>query len=139
MELEQQSLAEVPVVAEDDIAKTSLACVAGIVFPGLGHALLGKWDRAVVYAGSICLMFFIGLSLDARLFNPDFSEFFSALKFIADAGSGALYWVCWLRGAGSGDPSAYTYDFGNVFVYVAGLLNMLVVVDVFDISRGRKK
>jgi hypothetical protein len=39
---------------------------------------------------------------------------------------------------GAGEPTTYTYDFGNVFIYVAGLLNMLVVVDAFDIARGRK-
>ena len=49
-----------------------------------------------------------------------------------------FYWLCWLRGLGTGDPTAYTYDFGNVFVYTAGLLNMLVIVDVYDIALGRK-
>jgi hypothetical protein len=101
--------------------------------------ILQKWDRALVFFGAICTMFFLGLYLSARLFNPDFSDLFSSLKFIADAGSGLLYWVSWLRGMGVGDPPAYTYDFGNVFVYTAGLLNMLVVVDAFDIAMGRKQ
>jgi hypothetical protein len=39
---------------------------------------------------------------------------------------------------GAGSPSAYTYDFGNIFIYVAGLLNMLVIVDAFDVAVGRK-
>ena len=42
-------------------------------------------------------------------------------------------------GFGVGDPTAYTYDYANVFIYVAGLLNMLVIVDVFDIAMGRKQ
>ena len=33
---------------------------------------------------------------------------------------------------------AITYEYGNTFVIVAGLLNMLVVLDVFDIAKGRK-
>jgi len=119
--------------------KTAAACVAGALIPGLGHALLSKWDRAIVFFASICVMFALGLRLDARLFSPDFSDLFSILKFLADAGNGLLYWVSWLRGLGVGDPTAYTYDFGNVFVYVAGLLNMLVVVDAFDIAMGRKQ
>ena len=44
-----------------------------------------------------------------------------------------------MRGIGQGAPAAYTYDFGNIFIYVAGLLNMLVVVDAFDIAMGRKE
>lgn len=119
--------------------KTLSGCVAGALIPGLGHALLGKWDRAVVFFGSITLMIVIGLHLQGRLYNPDFSDIFSTLKFVADAGSGLLYWIPWLRGLGAGDPTAYTYDYANLFIYVAGLLNMLVIIDVFDIAMGRKQ
>ncbi|HYK89704.1 MAG TPA: DUF6677 family protein [Acidobacteriota bacterium] len=128
-----------PVPSQAGLLKTAAACVAGVLVPGLGHALLNKWDRAVVFFGSISAMFFLGLRLHARLFSPDFSDFFAILKFAADAGSGLLYWISWLWGLGQGDPAAYAYDFGNVFVYVAGLLNMLVVVDAFDIAMGRKQ
>ena len=61
------------------------------------------------------------------------------MKFIADAGTGVLYWMAWANGSGSGDPTAYAYGYANVFLYVAGLLNMLVVIDVFDIAVGRKQ
>lgn len=120
------------------VLKAIGVCVAGALVPGLGHAILQKWDRALVFLGSIAIMFVIGLRLDARLFGPDFSDLFSVLKFVADAGAGLLYWISWVRGLGPGEPSAYSYDFGNVFLYVAGLLNMLVVVDAFDIAMGRK-
>jgi hypothetical protein len=120
------------------IVKAIGACLAGILVPGLGHAMLQKWDRAIVFLGSISIMFALGLRLQARLFSPDFSDLFTTLKFVADAGSGLLYWISWFRGLGPGEPSVYTFDFGNVFIYVAGLLNMLVVVDAFDIAIGRK-
>jgi hypothetical protein len=119
--------------------KTFAACIAGAFMPGLGHALLRKWDRAIVFFGSISAMFGLGLLLNGRLFNPEFGDLFSILKFIADAGSGLLYWIFWLQGSGKGDPTAYTYDYANVFIYVAGLLNMLVIVDVFDVAMGRKQ
>jgi hypothetical protein len=120
-------------------AKTIAACVAGAFVPGLGHALLRKWDRAIVFFGCISIMVTLGILLDGRLFSPGFEDFFSTLKFIAGAGSGLLYWIPWLQGAGVGDPTAYTYDYANVFIHVAGLLNMLVVVDVFDIALARKR
>jgi hypothetical protein len=119
--------------------RTIGACVAAALVPGLGHAILLKWDRAIVFLVSISVLFTIGIQLQGRLFSPDFSDLFSTLKFIADAGSGLLYWISWLRGLGGGEPSAYTYDFGNIFIYVAGLLNMLVIVDAFDIGMGRKR
>jgi hypothetical protein len=118
---------------------TVVACVAGALIPGLGHAVLRKWDRALIFFGSITLMLVLGIQLQGRLFNPEFGDLFSTLKFIADAGSGLLYWIAWLRGLGAGDPTAYTYDYANVFIYVAGLLNMLVIVDIFDIALGRKQ
>jgi len=124
--------------SELSIAHTTFACVVAALVPGLGHAVMKKWDRALVFFASITLMFFIGVALQGRVFGADFSDLFSTLKFIADAGAGLLYWVARLRGMGVGEPTSYTYDFGNVFIYVAGLLNMLVVVDAFDIARGRK-
>jgi hypothetical protein len=119
--------------------KAAMVCVAGVLIPGLGHALFRKWDRALVFFGCILLMIAAGLHLDGRLFAPDFSDLFTSLKFLADAGAGLFYWIPWLHGAGKGDLTAYTYDYANVFIYVAGLLNMLVVVDVFDIAMGRKQ
>jgi hypothetical protein len=119
--------------------KTFTACISGAFVPGLGHALLRKWDRAIVFFGCIATMIAFGIGMHGRLFNPEFGDFFATLKFIADAGSGLLYWIPWLQGSGTGDPTAYTYDFANVFIYVAGLLNMLIVVDVFDIALGRKQ
>jgi hypothetical protein len=31
-----------------------------------------------------------------------------------------------------------TYEYGNTFLIVAGLLNTLAVLDVFDLGMGRK-
>jgi hypothetical protein len=119
--------------------RIAIACFGGYLVPGLGHALLGKWDRAVVFFGSLTIMVVLGIQLQGRIFSPDLGDFFSTLKFIAEAGAGLLYWIPWLRGLGVGDPQAYTYDYANVFIYVAGLLNMLIIVDVFDIGLGRKR
>ena len=118
--------------------KTFSACVAGACIPGLGHALLQKWDRALVFFASISIMLVLGISLQGRIFSPAFGDFFPTLKFLAEAGLGLFYWIPYLKGIGIGDPTAYTYDYANVYIYVAGLLNMLVIVDVFDIALGRK-
>ena len=40
---------------------------------------------------------------------------------------------------GKGEITSLTFDYGNVFLYGAGLLNMLIVLDAFDIAVGRKK
>jgi len=33
---------------------------------------------------------------------------------------------------------AASYEYGNAFLIVAGLLNMLIVIDAWDIALGRK-
>jgi hypothetical protein len=43
-----------------------------------------------------------------------------------------------MLGAGAGRVVALTYEYGNAFIIVAGLLNMLVVLDAFDTAHGRK-
>ena len=51
-------------------------------------------------------------------------------------------WWLWRRlrafGLGKGVVTAASYDYGNTFLIVAGLLNMLVVLDAYDIALGRK-
>jgi len=121
-----------------DAAKTAVVCVAGALIPGLGHALLRKWDRAAVFFSCIAAMMVIGVQLDGRLFDPGFQDLYAILKFFAEAGAGLFYWIPWTMGAGMGDNTAYTHDFANLFIYVAGLLNMLTIIDAFDIARGRK-
>ena len=42
-------------------------------------------------------------------------------------------------GLGGGDVRAVTYEYGNTFLLVAGLLNYLAMLDAFDIAVGRKQ
>jgi hypothetical protein len=53
-----------------------------------------------------------------------------------------LYIVSWLLGIGfEEDPvqaARVTYEYGNTFLLIAGLLNYLVMLDAFDIAAGRR-
>ncbi len=119
--------------------KATVSCIAGLLIPGLGHALLKKWTRALVFFFSISIMVMLGVQMHGQLFGPEFTDIFSALKFIAEAGAGLLYWIPFLADFATANARAYTYDYANLFLYVAGLLNMLIVIDAFDISLGRKQ
>jgi len=61
-----------------------------------------------------------------------------ALQALADLGIGIPYFIASAIGAGSGNVRAVTYEYGNAYIIVAGLMNLLVVVDVYDIALGRK-
>ena len=61
-----------------------------------------------------------------------------ALAALADMGIGIAFFIARSTGAGAGRVVALTYEYGNAFLIVAGLMNMLVVLDAFDIAQGRK-
>ena len=83
-------------------------------------------------------MFAIGLVLQGRLFPFEVSQPLVALAAIANLGIGGPYFMARAMGYGGGRAVAVTYEYGNAFLIVAGLLNFLVVIDAFDIAVGRK-
>ena len=68
----------------------------------------------------------------------DLSEPLDCLAALADLGIGIPYFVATTLGFGGGQVRAVTYEYGNAFIVVAGLLNLLVVIDTYDIAVGRK-
>jgi hypothetical protein len=52
--------------------------------------------------------------------------------------AGLPYLIARAFGAGAGVATAITYEYGNTFMIAAGLLNTLVMLDAFDIARGKK-
>ena len=83
-------------------------------------------------------MFAFGLALDGRIFPFEVAQPLVFLAAAADLGIGALYVLAVAGGLGSGDVMSATHEYGNSFLIVAGLLNVLVVLDAFDIAQGRK-
>jgi hypothetical protein len=90
-------------------------------------------------------MFLLGLGLGGHLFSVSssdqgFSALLQLLPMIANVGSGALYIVCWLFNVGFAENAQrLTYEYGNTFLLVAGLLNYLSTLDAFDLAAGRKE
>jgi hypothetical protein len=83
-------------------------------------------------------MFIIGLALHGRIFPFEFSEPLVGLAAVADLGLGLPWLLAGMAGVGGGTVTASTYEYGNCFLIVAGLLNFLVILDAFDIAKGRK-
>ena len=115
-----------------------LLCLAAWAVPGSGHLWLGRRSKGIVFLLALPLMFAIGMSLDGRLFPFDMSEPLVGLAAFANLGIGVPYFIAGAFGLGTGDVRAVTYEYGNAFLIVAGLLNMLVVIDAFDVALGRK-
>jgi hypothetical protein len=115
-----------------------LMCAVAWFVPGAGHLWLARRQKGAVFLVALTLMFGFGLWLEGRLFPFEPSQPLVALAAIADLGVGLPYFVAQAFGAGRGNVIAISYEYGNTFIIAAGLLNMLVVLDVFDIAKGRK-
>ncbi len=113
-------------------------CVGAWLIPGLGHALYGKPRKAIILLVILTFMFVCGLALGGRVFPFAGPEPLVWLAAAAQWGLGAPRLVAAITGWGPGNVVAATYEYGNTFLIVAGLLNSLAVLDVFDLGVGRK-
>lgn len=140
---ERETVAEAS-VPESAPAGAWLAGVLGWLVPGLGHFLQGRWWRGLILGGAVWAMFIAGLWLGGHLFplsnpNDGSSLLLQVPPVIANLGAGVLYLFCYLTETGFTDQaSRATYEYGNTFLLVAGLLNYLIMLDAFDIGAGRK-
>jgi len=119
-------------------ANPYVICAAAWAVPGAGHLWLGRYQKGLTLLVLLPLMFACGLWIEGRLFPFQITEPLVALAAVADVGIGLPYFLAKVAGVGAGRVVAITYEYGNTYVIVAGLLNMLAVLDVFDIAQGRK-
>ena len=115
-----------------------LLALASWAVPGAGHLWLGRRSKGLVFLIALPAMFAFGLALSGRIFPFDLSEPLAALAALADLGIGVTYFAAGALGYGAGQVRAVTFEYGNAFLIVAGLLNSLVVIDACDIAKGRK-
>lgn len=137
--VEETSNAETPRVAW-------LMGLAAWAVPGLGHLLQRRWGRGLLLGGAVWVMFITGLALGGHLFTVSSKEqgllavAVQLLPMSANVGSGLLYLICWITNTGFAEQAHHlTYEYGNTFLLVAGLLNYLAALDAFDIAAGRKE
>jgi len=115
-----------------------LLCLASWAIPGLGHLWLGRRSKGLIFLIALPLMFAIGLAFKGRIFPFDLADPLVALEAMANFGIGLVYFLAAPLGLGRGDVRAVSYEYGNTFLIVAGLLNLLVVIDAYDVALGRK-
>ncbi len=122
--------------------KTIAACVAGFVLPGLGHVVLGKYIRGALIGAVIIIMFVLGFVMEGHLYKPESQDWLTWFFSFLDVGIGLPYFVClandWGFQVTEAQAAKVTYEYGNTFFCVAGALNMLSVMDAYDIGVGRK-
>ena len=143
------------------VGLTAMAIVSGWLIPGLGHIVLGRVRRGIFFATLVLGSFALGMAHDGRLALRDDRQapILSALQVVANAGVGVADLLARARVYGVAtyslprDPAEREYGtrltilrdrtksiasiYGTAYLWAAGLMNLLLLFDIWDIGRGR--
>jgi hypothetical protein len=137
-----------------------LPCLLAWVLPGLGHAWLGRRGRAAAFFLIVLATFALGLASGGSASVVDRQQPLSFLATLDGLAMGPLDILARKLTLGEmvfalpdaeGDPHRQallgrirervkiaTYEYGSTFLLTAGLMNILLILDAFDIASGRK-
>jgi hypothetical protein len=87
-------------------------------------------------------MFVLGLMMRGPLFQPQGGDLLTTIiyygGFVAHLASGILYIATVALGYTQADVAGHVHDYGTKFLVGAGLLNILAMVDAYEIAIGKK-
>ena len=124
------------------VAEWAPALALSWLVPGGGHLLLKRTGRGLLLMAAITSMFVCGLMMRGAMFQPESGDLLTTLintgGFIGDMASGILFLLSQWLGYSQPDVAGAVHDYGTKFLVTAGLLNILAMVDAFEIAARRK-
>jgi hypothetical protein len=137
-----------------------IACALAWLAPGVGHLYLGRRRRAVVFFVVVLAMFFLGLAAGGAATLADPRQPLTYLATADNIATGPIELVGRRKTYGrlvyhlpgdEADPvrlellerlrsraAGGSSEYGSTFLLVAGLMNILLILDAWDIATGRK-
>jgi hypothetical protein len=112
--------------------------LAGWMVPGLGHALLKMWGRALAIFLTVGFLVYLGAGMRGNIFAAGGEDAFSRLGYMADLGAGSFYYAARMEETTGADVSHADGDYGTRFLATAGVLNLLAALHAYEAARGRK-
>jgi hypothetical protein len=126
----------------NSVSKWLPAVLVAWIVPGGGHFLLKRPGRGGLIAASVTAMFLLGLMMRGALFQPQTGDLLTTViyvgGFIGNLMSGLLYFLTVWLGYSQPDVAGHVHDYGTKFLVAAGLLNVLAMVDAYEIATGKK-
>jgi hypothetical protein len=113
--------------------------------PGGGHLLLKRTGRGAVLMSTVVIMFVLGLLMRGVMFQPTRADLLTTIitcgGFLGDLASGLLYLLAYVFGYVNNvvDVAGHVHDNGTKFLVAAGLLNILAIIDAYEIAKGKKE
>ncbi len=118
------------------------AVALGWLVPGGGHFLLKHRIRGALLLSSVAFTFLLGIMLRGVLFQPKTGDLLTTIiycgGFLGDMASGVFYLLTVWLGYAQPDVAGHMHDYGTKFLVTAGLLNVLAMVDAYEIATGKK-
>jgi uncharacterized protein DUF6677 len=133
----------VAATAQEPIRSPLIVILISWLVPGAGHFMLGKRGRAGLIFASVLLSFFLGVLMRGPLFQPSggadvLSKLIQYGGFLGDLAAGIPYFIVSFFGYAPADLAGHVADYGSKLIVAAGLLNILAIVDAYEITTRQK-
>lgn len=100
--------------------------------------MLGRRGRAVVLFLAIVGMFVFGLAMQGQFFGTGSASYLHTLGYFAELAIGVPMPAATFFGYAGGKIFSVCSDYGTAYLVSAGMLNVLAILDAYDIALGRK-
>jgi TM2 domain-containing membrane protein YozV len=120
-------------------AQLVMAVALAWLVPGLGHVYLKRAARGLMFFALVAIALVIGCSLSGNLYRSIPQQWLTYLATFGQSGMGIPYFVLRYLLHYEGQVEAPGYEYGTAFLLTAGLMNLLLVLDVWDIGSGQKE
>lgn len=116
-----------------------VAVLSAWLVPGMGHIYLKRRLRGLVFFVLVTVSLLIGCRLDGNLYRVVPGQPLTILATLGSMGMGFPYFLLRYGLHYEGDVRGAAYEYGTAFLLTAGLMNLLLVLDAWDIVRGKKE
>ena len=121
------------------MAQMVMAAALAWLVPGLGHVYLKRSARGVIFFVLVVAAIAIGCNLQGNLYRPAPGQPLSYLATLGSMGMGIPYFVLRYGLHYDGQQEGAGFEYGTAFLLTAGLMNLLLVMDAWDIAGGNKE
>jgi hypothetical protein len=128
-----------PAKVSEPVGNPYIAMILAWLVPGLGHVYVRRVARGIDFLVLVAICLWVGCQLQGNLYVPLAGQPLTYLATGGALGMGLPYFVLRYALGYSGDIVGAGYEYGTAFLLTAGLMNWLLVLDVWDISRGKKE
>ena len=111
-----------------------LMAALGWLVPGLGHAAQKHWPKAVYFAVLVLGTFGLGVWLGE---GTSVSTDRAPWHIYGQYGAAIPAWIAEQIGKAPAGHTIDRYELGLLFTTVAGILNVVVMVDAYETARRR--